>query len=281
MIATLETEPLKIPIGIVDLASFRRWTLSDDFPESGKIDYLAGTIEVDMSPSNVWRHSGLKSSLAGELFNITKGRGQIFVDQTRVVSPLADLSREPDIVFLSWESLKSGRVVLCPSAKPRDQFDLMELEGGPDLISEVVSPSSVTKDTKRRVEARAPPVYASISRRPFGVGTGVPISLAVSIQRSIASFTFCNAESCVFPCAMQPGNSGTSPMKTLSSFDQYKIISYLCFIASPQFVLQQHHSNLANLILFCFVAIALQVNSFFNTRFEINVMASFNPLREP
>ena len=160
MSAIVQDEPLIIPAGIVDLSSFRRWTLADDFPSFGKIDYIDGKIEVDMSPASIWKHSGLKSFLAGELMVLTRGMGQIFVDQTRVVSPLADLSREPDIVYVSWKSLKSGRVVCRPSAKPRDALDQMELEGGPDLIVEVVSPSSVTKDTRR-----LPPAY-------FAAGVG-------------------------------------------------------------------------------------------------------------
>ena len=156
MSAIIQDEPLVIPAGIVDLKTFRAWSLSEDFPEYGKIDYIAGKIEVDMSPANVWKHSGLKTMLSSTLLQMITDRklGYVFVDQTRVVSPIADLSREPDIVFLSWESLKSGRVVMRPSAHPKDDLDMMEIEGGPDLIVEVVSPSSVTKDTKR-----LPPIY--------------------------------------------------------------------------------------------------------------------------
>jgi hypothetical protein len=35
------------------LAEFRAWALSDDFPERGRIDYIDGRIEVDMSPENL------------------------------------------------------------------------------------------------------------------------------------------------------------------------------------------------------------------------------------
>jgi Uma2 family endonuclease len=55
---------------------------------------------------------------------------------------------EPDVVFLSHHSIESGRVRLVPktSAEP-DRY--VELEGPPDLIVEIVSDSSVTKDTRR------------------------------------------------------------------------------------------------------------------------------------
>lgn len=174
----VQEEPLIIPAGIVDLASFRRWTLSDDFPTFGKIDYIAGKIEVDMSPANVWRHSGLKSSMGIEIGNLTRGKGTVFIDQTRVVSPISDLSREPDIVYLAWESLKSGRVFCTPSANPQDEFDRMEIEGGPDLIVEVLSPSSVTKDTDR-----LPPLYFSAGTREYWIADALGRDVKLTILR--------------------------------------------------------------------------------------------------
>src|SRR6266511_1101783 len=42
---------IEIPV-IRDLADFRRWALSDAFPQRGRIDYIAGRIEVDMSPED-------------------------------------------------------------------------------------------------------------------------------------------------------------------------------------------------------------------------------------
>ena len=160
----LQDAPLIIPAGIVDLASFRRWTLSDEFPQRGRIDYIHGQIEVDISPANIWRHSGLKSILGMDIGALIRSQnlGQVFIDQTRVVSPVADLSCEPDILYVSWESLKSGRVVCRPAAKPSDALDQMEFEGGPELVVEVVSPSSVAKDTQR-----LPPAYFSAGVREF------------------------------------------------------------------------------------------------------------------
>ncbi|HVT15264.1 MAG TPA: hypothetical protein VHQ90_03650 [Thermoanaerobaculia bacterium] len=45
----IEQEDLVIPAGIDSLAAFRRWAFSDEFPENGRIDYLAGTIDADFS----------------------------------------------------------------------------------------------------------------------------------------------------------------------------------------------------------------------------------------
>jgi len=47
-----DREQIEIPT-IHNLAEFRRWALSEDFPERGRIDYIAGKIEVDMSPEDM------------------------------------------------------------------------------------------------------------------------------------------------------------------------------------------------------------------------------------
>jgi Uma2 family endonuclease len=136
------------------LAEFRAWALSDDFPQRGRIDYIGGRIEVDMSPENVFFHGSVKTEVVGALAAIVKSAGgYLFSDCTRVSSPDADLSAEPDIVYLSDDALDGGRVRLVPSASGEpDSF--VELEGAPDLVVEIVSDSSVAKDTKR-----LPPAY--------------------------------------------------------------------------------------------------------------------------
>ncbi len=58
---------------------------------------------------------------------------------------------------------------------------------------------------------------ARIRRRPLGCGIGSPNSLAVSIQRRIASCALPRALSCVAPWAAHPGSSGTSATNALSS----------------------------------------------------------------
>jgi len=162
MPAILQQEPLIIPAGINDLARFREWSLSGEFPQEGRIDYLRGKIEVDMSPANVQRHGNCKSVIGVCLGALIRERdlGQFFIDQTRVSAPAADLSCEPDFVFVSWKSLESGQVVYRPAPNARDALDQMEIEGGPDLVVEVVSPTSATKDYRR-----LPPAY-------FAAGVG-------------------------------------------------------------------------------------------------------------
>jgi Uma2 family endonuclease len=132
------------------LAEFRAWTLSDGFPERGRIDYIGERIEVDMSPENVFFHGSVKTELVGALRNVVRsaGEGYLFSDQMRVSCPAAELSAEPDVVYLSDDALDSGRVRLVPSAGGEPD-SYVELEGAPDLVVEIVSDSSVAKDTKR------------------------------------------------------------------------------------------------------------------------------------
>ena len=147
-------EQVEIPMDLSSLADFRRWALSDDFPERGRIDYIAGRIEVDMSPEDFFCHGTLKGEIFGVLHQrVKQGKlGHLVSDRTRISSVAADLSAEPDIVFLSHEALASGRVRLVPKAGG-ELGRYVEVEGAPDLIVEIVSDSSVTKDTQRLPEA--------------------------------------------------------------------------------------------------------------------------------
>jgi Uma2 family endonuclease len=65
------------------------------------------------------------------------------------------LSVEPDVTVVLWQSLEAERLREVP--EPGDsEGDYVELEGPPDLVVEIVSDSSVHKDTKR-----LPPLYAA------------------------------------------------------------------------------------------------------------------------
>lgn len=130
------------------LDEFRRWAQSDDFPEHGRIDYIGGRLEVDMSPEMAFSHGVLKPEISGVLrARIKRLRlGKLFSDRMRLSCPAAGLSVEPDVLFISDESLAAGRVRLIASVV--DEHDFVELEGAADLIVEIVSNRSVGKDTR-------------------------------------------------------------------------------------------------------------------------------------
>jgi Uma2 family endonuclease len=123
-----------------DLAGFRAWALSPHFPENGRIDFLAGDLEVDMSPEDLHPHGAVKSEIATALHQMVADTGEVYVSRARISSPQADFSVEPDVVVVFWETLDSGRLRYIPEANP------IEMEGAPDLVVEIVSDSSEHKD---------------------------------------------------------------------------------------------------------------------------------------
>lgn len=140
---------LEVPF-IQSLAEFRAWTTSDAYPEQGRFEFIAGRIEVDMSPEDLYCHGILKTRLVIALGQIIDAgeMGELFTDRTRVSSPQADLSAEPDLVFVSYDALESGRVRRIPKTTG-EPGRFVELEGAPDLVIEIVSDESVSKDTQR------------------------------------------------------------------------------------------------------------------------------------
>jgi len=98
-------EPLCIPPDAGTLEGFRRWSSSESFPEKGRIDFLDGELEVDLSPEDIYTHGGAKTALAAALYDrvVETGRGAVYVDCTRVVSVTARLSVEPDVLAYQLE----------------------------------------------------------------------------------------------------------------------------------------------------------------------------------
>jgi Uma2 family endonuclease len=150
MATVLCEEQVEIPPGIESLADFRRWALSDEFPERGRIDYVAGRIEVDMSPEDLFTHGTLKSEVSREIADRVKelDLGHVFIAESRVSSVPGDVSAEPDVVVITFEAEDEGRVRYTPKAS-REEGRFVEIEGAPDLIVEIISDSSKNKDTKR------------------------------------------------------------------------------------------------------------------------------------
>jgi Uma2 family endonuclease len=142
----LEIPSIHIPADAYTLAGFRRWAISDEFPERGRISFLDGEIEIDMSPEEIRAHSDPKTELTHKLLNIVKANdlGQPLIDGALLVNEPANVSNEPDFMFCSWEAIESGRVQF-PETFPGSGRQ-MEVVGSPDLVVEVVSQSSVRKD---------------------------------------------------------------------------------------------------------------------------------------
>lgn len=138
--------PVSIPESAKTWTGFRQWALSDNFPERGKITYVAGGIIVDMSPESLENHSEIKSEISRVLLNLVREEnlGRLHIDGVLVSNEEADVSNEPDILFLSKQTLKSGRATLTPTVG--DPQSSKEIVGTVDWVLEIVSPSSIKKD---------------------------------------------------------------------------------------------------------------------------------------
>ena len=130
MATVIFEEQVEIPADVRGLADFRCWALSDQFPERGRIDFIAGRIEVDMAPEDLFCHGTIKSEIATVIQRrVKRGRlGHLFIDSTRISSPEAGFWVEPDIVFLSHEALHSDRARLIGKASGR-RGRYVEIEG--------------------------------------------------------------------------------------------------------------------------------------------------------
>jgi Uma2 family endonuclease len=142
----VESQVVRVPDWVEDLSSFRRWSQSDEFPDDGRIAFLDGGVWVDMSKEQVFTHNQVKGEYNRVLGSLAKDerRGRYFPDGLRLTSIAADFSVVPDGTFVSFESLESGRVQLIEGA----QEGYVELEGTPDMTLEIISASSVEKDTE-------------------------------------------------------------------------------------------------------------------------------------
>jgi Uma2 family endonuclease len=146
-----QKEDVRIPEWVVDLETFRRWYNSDEFPEEGRIDYVQGTVWVDMSMEQVFTHVQVKTAMTAVLFGVATGGnlGLYLNDGLRLSNEGANLSAEPDGTFLSNDGMEDANVQFLQGAG--DGYT--EVEGVPDMVLEVVSAGSVKKDTQRLFKA--------------------------------------------------------------------------------------------------------------------------------
>lgn len=144
----VEVEPVfRVPPDATTLAGFRVWSSSDNFPQTGNIAFIGGELFFDMSPERLDSHNKVKTEILRVVATlaIEEDLGEAYSDRTRIVNADADLSCEPDGALVSWKSFETGRVKKIPTV---DNVDFIELEGSPDWVMEIISPSSEIKDLK-------------------------------------------------------------------------------------------------------------------------------------
>jgi Uma2 family endonuclease len=152
---------LRLPGDLTDLDAFRRWARSDDCPEKVRFAFLNGILWVDLSMEQFFTHNQVKGQIGRKVGNLVEvlGGGYYAQDGMLLSHPKAGLSTIPDGLFVSYAALQSGRIRKVPNVR---NVGAIELEGTADMVLEVVSDSSVQKDT-----VILPPLYHAAGVQEF------------------------------------------------------------------------------------------------------------------
>jgi Uma2 family endonuclease len=134
-----------IPDWVEDLSSFRRWRLSEGAPDKGEIAFLDSYLWVDLTMEEFLTHNQVKAAYDYAIMSVVNpaSLGRYVPDRMLLTNKEANLNTEPDGLFFTWETMRSGRLKLVE----REGQGIMELEGTPDQVLEVVSKTSIRKDT--------------------------------------------------------------------------------------------------------------------------------------
>jgi Uma2 family endonuclease len=107
--------------------------------------FLDSGIWVDLSREEFLTHNQVKAAFDFAIMSVVQPAlsGRYVPDRMLLRNPTANLSTEPDGLYFTWETMRSGRLRLVEKLGQ----GFMELEGTPDLVLEIVSKTSVKKDT--------------------------------------------------------------------------------------------------------------------------------------
>lgn len=137
-------DQLFIPAWVHDLESYRRWAKSPDYPTHGWVSFLQGQIWVDLTMEELFTHNQVKGAFAKAIMTLPDydRLGMYVLDRMLLTNISADLSTEPDGLFAFWKTIQDGLLHLIQT-----EDRIMELEGAPDMVLEIVSKYSQRKDT--------------------------------------------------------------------------------------------------------------------------------------
>jgi Uma2 family endonuclease len=133
------------------LASFREWAGDNDLPEKAKLCYHRGEVFVEMGKEQLFSHLDVKGEITAVLHQIAKTEklGRVFPDGLLFTNEEAELSCNPDMAFVSHDSIRAKRVEFIEGR----EGGYVELLGSADMVLEVVSDSSEKKDNQTLFEA--------------------------------------------------------------------------------------------------------------------------------
>jgi len=126
---------------------FRDWAHSHEYPERGRVSFINHKIFIEMSQEELEPQHKVKTDIGAGLYFVNEETdlGELFVDGALLANPAAELLTIADGTFLTWETLESGRARLV--ARKGHQQEIIEIHGAPDWVLEIVSKSSIIKDT--------------------------------------------------------------------------------------------------------------------------------------
>ncbi len=140
-----EQFPLVVPARATTHAGFRQWLIEERVDKPGLICFFDGDLFIDISPEEIGTHNALRLEVDYCIIGLNKQRkmGVYYGRGALLTNVEAGLSTEPDGVFVREETFESGRVtrVRQPTG------EVMELLGSPDWVLEIVSRTTVRKDT--------------------------------------------------------------------------------------------------------------------------------------
>ena len=145
--AWFEEVPLVIPACAAEFEGFLDWAAADEFPPGLKASFFDHRLYLEHTVGDADTHGDLKDEIVRVLRNLAKRDriGRAFGDGTLFVHRANGLGNEPDCLFCTTDTLNSGRARVV-ERRP-GVGGPMTVQGTPDLMVEVVSRSSVEKDT--------------------------------------------------------------------------------------------------------------------------------------
>jgi Uma2 family endonuclease len=138
---------LRIPASAATLDGFRDWFASPSFPDGVHASLIRGELVLEPSTEDLLTHNQVKTIVAAVLARLVEeaDAGYFCGDGMLLSNAAAGISTVPDAVFAGYTSIESGRVRIATIG---EGTALVEWQGTPDWVLEIVSDSSVQKDTR-------------------------------------------------------------------------------------------------------------------------------------
>ncbi|HKB04458.1 MAG TPA: Uma2 family endonuclease [Gemmataceae bacterium] len=135
---------LEIPEWVRDYESFRRWARSPECPEKARLAFYDGDLWVDPDMEQFYAHNDVKAEFTAVLRPLVNAGklGRYGTDGMLVSHSAVGLATTPDGFFFTFEALTADRIRPVSGARN----GVVEFEGTPDMVLEVVSDSSEEKD---------------------------------------------------------------------------------------------------------------------------------------